>query len=89
MVNTVIGGIPKQVPVVYTQTFADVPSQGPSPLKGTIGLGTLTKHGAASTGGKVKRSEGRRSAPGTGVRVGVFAGVVGSIGGGLCGVLFG
>lgn len=90
MVNTVVGGVPKQVPVVYTQTFADVPSQGPSPLKGTIGLGTLTsKGGAKSTGGKAKRSEGGRSTRSMGVSVGVFAGVVGSIGGGLSAVLFG
>lgn len=61
MVNTVIGGVPTQVPVVYTQTFVDVPSQGPSPLKGTIGLGTLTKEGGAgSKGGKAKRSEDTR-----------------------------
>lgn len=89
MVNTVVGGVPTQVPVVYTQTFADVPSQGPSPLKGTIGLGTLTKGGATSTKGKVKRSEGGRSTRSMGVGVGVFAGVVGSIGGGLSAVLFG
>lgn len=53
MVNTVIGGVPKQVPVVYTQSFVDVPSQGPLPLKGTIGLGKLV---AEKTGkGKEKR----------------------------------
>ena len=51
MVNTVINGVPTQVPVVYTQTFVDVPSQGPSPLKGTIGLGTLTKEGGAGKKG--------------------------------------
>ncbi|RMZ88694.1 hypothetical protein DV736_g4080, partial [Chaetothyriales sp. CBS 134916] len=28
--------------VVYTQTFADVPDQWPSPSAGTIGLGTIT-----------------------------------------------
>lgn len=51
MVNTVINGVPKQVPVVYTQTFVDVPSQGPSPLKGTIGFGTLTKEGGGAKKG--------------------------------------
>ncbi|OCT44863.1 hypothetical protein CLCR_06311 [Cladophialophora carrionii] len=30
-----------QVPVVYTQTFAPVPDQWPSPVPGTIGLGTI------------------------------------------------
>lgn len=82
MVNTVIGGVPTQVPVVYTQTFVDVPSQGPSPLKGTIGLGTLSKGkgGAASTGHKAKRSEGGRSPRGMGSGVGVFAGMMGIIG---------
>jgi len=30
------------IPVVYTQLFSAVPSQGPAPLSGQIGLGTLT-----------------------------------------------
>ncbi|KAJ9613473.1 hypothetical protein H2200_003415 [Cladophialophora chaetospira] len=30
-----------QVPVVYTQTFPPTPDQWPSPLAGTIGLGTI------------------------------------------------
>lgn len=51
-VDTVIGGIRTQVPIVFTQKFAQVPSQGPLPQEGTIGLGTLKK------GGKVKRGEG-------------------------------
>lgn len=45
------------MPIVFTQTFAKIPSQGPTPESGTIGLGTLTKGGAAATG-KVKRSNG-------------------------------
>ena len=56
-VDTVIGGTRTQVPIVFTQTFAKIPSQGPTPEPGTIGLGTLTKDGAAATG-KVKRSNG-------------------------------
>lgn len=56
-VDTVIGGTRTQVPIVFTQTFAKIPSQGPTPEPGTIGLGTLTKNGAAATG-KVKRSNG-------------------------------
>lgn len=56
-VDTVIGGTRTQVPIVYTQTFAKIPSQGPTPEPGTIGLGTLTRDGAAATG-KVKRSNG-------------------------------
>lgn len=45
------------MPIVFTQTFAKIPSQGPTPEPGTIGLGTLTKDGAAATG-KVKRNIG-------------------------------
>jgi hypothetical protein len=30
-----------QVPVVYTQTFAPIPDQWPSPVAGTIGMGTI------------------------------------------------
>ena len=45
------------MPIVFTQTFEATPSQGPTPEPGTIGLGTLTKGGAAATG-KVKRSNG-------------------------------
>lgn len=56
-VDTVIGGTRTQVPIVFTQTFQEIPSQGPTPEPGTIGLGTLTKGGAAATG-KVKRSNG-------------------------------
>lgn len=56
-VDTVIGGIRTQVPIVFTQKFAKIPSQGPTPEPGTIGLGTLTTGGAAATG-KVKRSNG-------------------------------
>lgn len=56
-VDTVIGGTRTQVPIVFTQTFAKIPSQGPTPEPGTIGLGTLTKGGAAASR-KVKRSNG-------------------------------
>lgn len=56
-VDTVIGGTRTQVPIVFTQTFAKIPSQGPTPEPGTIGLGILTKGGAAASG-KVKRSNG-------------------------------
>ncbi|OAL23734.1 hypothetical protein AYO20_10939 [Fonsecaea nubica] len=31
-----------QVPVVYTQTFVPIPDQWPSPVAGTIGLGTIS-----------------------------------------------
>lgn len=56
-VDTVIGGTRTQVPIVFTQTFAKIPSQGPTPESGTIGLGTLTTGGPAASG-KVKRSNG-------------------------------
>ena len=39
---TVVGGVTKNVQVAYTQTFPSAPGQGPSPLVGSIGLGTLT-----------------------------------------------
>ena len=52
------------VEVIYTQTFAKVPDQWPSPGSGTIGLGTLTKEkrdaAPTGTGGKKgKRFVGR------------------------------
>lgn len=49
--DTVIGGVPTQKTVVFTQTFASIVSQGPTPERGTIGLGTLT----ATKTGKEKR----------------------------------
>ena len=49
-VFSVIGGVTKQVPIVYTQKFSSIPSQGPTPAKGEIGLGTLTgKIGVVNT----------------------------------------
>lgn len=56
-VDTVIGGTRTQVLIVFTQTFAKIPSQGPTPEPGTIGLGKLATGGAAATG-KFKRSNG-------------------------------
>jgi len=42
-VQTVLpNGQTTQVLVVYSQTFVSVPSQGPTPVVGQIGLGTLT-----------------------------------------------
>ena len=41
-VFSVVGGVTKQVPIVFTQKFSSVPTQGPTPAKGVIGLGTLT-----------------------------------------------
>lgn len=42
------------VPVVYTQTFAPVPDQLPSPVAGAIGLGThATKLGVATRAAEV------------------------------------
>lgn len=37
------------VEIRFTQAFASVPSQGPSVLPGSIGMGTLTAVGAAQT----------------------------------------
>ncbi|KIW40102.1 uncharacterized protein PV06_07333 [Exophiala oligosperma] len=39
--NSMVDGSAVQVPVVYTQTFAPVPDQWPSPTAGEIGLGTI------------------------------------------------
>ena len=36
-------GVATQLNIVYTQTFANVPDQWPSPKAGTIGMGTLQK----------------------------------------------
>ena len=49
---TVINGVTTNVQVAYTQTFAFAPGQGPSPLAGSIGMGTLT-----GTVGAVKTQE--------------------------------
>ena len=37
-------GVTTYVQVIYTQTFASVPSQGASAASGSIGLGTITKN---------------------------------------------
>ncbi|KAL8830069.1 MAG: hypothetical protein Q9191_001641 [Dirinaria sp. TL-2023a] len=61
--QTVVNGVSKQVAIVYTQKFSSVPSEGPTPKQGEIGLGTLTgkvgvvrtaeaKKGAASKEGQ-------------------------------------
>lgn len=64
------------VPVVYTQRFSAVPSQGPSASSGKIGLGTLT-----GSIGVVKTAEARKSGAGrmwSGKNV-LGAGALGSI----------
>ncbi|MCJ1260003.1 hypothetical protein MMC24_007843, partial [Lignoscripta atroalba] len=53
------------VQVVFTQTFASVPSQGPSPAVGSIGMGTLT-----GTVGAVKTVAGSSDARDRGVLAG-------------------
>lgn len=40
---TLVGGVKTWYPDIYTQTFAKVPDQLPSPGVGKIGLGNLTK----------------------------------------------
>ncbi|KAK4995761.1 hypothetical protein LTR60_007884 [Cryomyces antarcticus] len=48
---TKIGTQVTYLPVVYTQTFVGVPSQGAGPLAGSVGMGTLTGTvGAVRTG---------------------------------------
>lgn len=47
-----VGSTNSYVEVIYTQTFAAVPDQWPSPIAGSIGLGTLAKRQAAAETGK-------------------------------------
>lgn len=49
--NKAVGATVTYAAIVYTQTFADVPDQLPSPIAGKIGLGDLVKQGK----GKGKR----------------------------------
>lgn len=62
--------------MVYTQVFAAVPEQGPTPLVGSVGMGTLTgsvgvvKTGQAHSGGRSVRGGG----------LGRWAWVVGAVG---------
>lgn len=56
-------GIITNVEVVFTQTFAAVPDQWPSPSPGTIGMGTLTGAVGAVRTEQVKKND---AAPGSG-----------------------
>ena len=66
------------VQVVYTQHFSAVPSQGPTPLAGQVGLGTLTGTVGAVRTDQARNAagEGRRG----GVRMGVVLGIMGMVG---------
>lgn len=88
MAQTVVGGVTKQVPKVYTQTFGAA-SSAPPVLTGTIGLGTLT-----GKVGVVKTKDAKSDAVPL-IRVGVRMEVLGIlacwfvgmlVGGGLLGV---
>lgn len=57
MQATIVGGVTQQVQVTYTQKFSDIPSQGPSPSQGKIGLGTIT-----GTVGAVNTKEAKQAA---------------------------
>lgn len=60
---SVVGGVTKQVPIVYTQKFSSIPSQGPTPASGAIGMGTLTgKIGVVNTAEAKKGSASGRAA---------------------------
>ena len=71
----------RNVPVMYTQTFASVPSQGAAPAQGSVGLGSLTGAvGAVKTEQAKKSNEaatGRRSH----VAIALLMGGIGFIGG--------
>lgn len=60
MMNKQIGATVTYAAIVYTQTFADVPDQLPSPIPGTIGLGNLVKQGG--DGAKNKKREAQPTA---------------------------
>ncbi|KAI9802970.1 MAG: hypothetical protein M1825_002203 [Sarcosagium campestre] len=62
------------IKTAYTQTFADIPSQGPEPKQGRIGLGTLT--GQVGTTKTVEAyAIGGRDARRDGLAVGAVVGV--------------
>ena len=62
-----IGGVTQQVPFVFTQKFSSFPSQGPTPAKGEIGMGTLTgKIGVVNTAAAKKGGASRTMAIGFG-----------------------
>lgn len=66
-VFSVIGGVTQQVPFVYTQKFSSFPSQGPTPAKGEIGMGTLTgKIGVVNTAAAKKGGASQKIAIGFG-----------------------
>lgn len=68
--------------MVYTQVFAAVPEQGPTPLVGSVGMGTLTGNvGVVKTG--QAHSGGRRVRGGGIGRCGWVVGAVGMVGGWL------
>jgi len=86
MVDTVIGGVTKQVPKVYTQTFGAAGS-APPVQSGEIGLGTLTgKVGVVKTQNAKSDAVaiGRKVAWGNVVVV-LVAGVA-ALGGGVLGI---
>jgi len=79
--NTLVGGVTKQVPVVFTQTFAgsltsvaEVRSVGMGTLTGSVGL---VKSGSAKTGGVGRVGEGTAGMGGWMVTVVVGGMVVG------------
>ena len=60
---SVVAGVTQQVPIVYTQKFSSIPSQGPTPASGAIGMGTLTgKIGVVNTAEAKKGSAPGRAA---------------------------
>lgn len=83
MQNTIVGGVSKQVPVVFTQTFAGSLTSVEAVQSGTVGMGTLTGSvggvkSSAAVAGRVGGMEGWGGVVVAGVVVG--AGVVGGWG---------
>lgn len=65
MANVVVGGVTKQVPQIFTQTFASTFVAAQEVQSGSLGMGTLTgtpgavKTGSAKSDGGIKRGGGR------------------------------
>ena len=71
----------RNVPVVYTQTFASVPSQGPAPAQGSVGLGSLTGAVGAVRTEQAKNSNEAVTGRSSHVGIVLLMGGIGLIGG--------
>lgn len=65
MVNTIVGGVSKQIPVAFTQTFANSLTAVDAAQSGSVGMGTLT-----GSVGVVKSSAAKAGVTGRGKGLG-------------------